>query len=555
MKILFFARHFTYLRNFESALRLLAEQGHQVHVAVERDEAFGGREMMDRLSNEYPGLTAGWSPERTDRWFFLATKLRLTIDYLRFMEPAYDLTPRLRARAKERVPQLLLRFLGLPLIRSTHGRRYLTRVLASLEQAIPLDPSILKFIREHHPDAVLITPLVGVVASPQLDYLYASLHLGVPTALSVWSWDHLSSKALIRTIPDRVLVWNHTQEREAVELHGVPRERVVVTGAQCFDQWFNRKPSRTRTSFYEHVGLRDDRPFLLWVCSSLFRGSPVEAEFVIRWIRNLRSHSESMLRNVNVLVRPHPSRMQEWESTDLSELEGVTLWGGNPVDIESRADYFDSLYYSAAVVGLNTSAFLEGAVVGRPVYTVLLPEFHENQEGTIHFNYLLTVGNGLLHASRTLEAHTAQLAECLRRREPTSVLSQDFVELFVRPQGLSVSSTQVFVEALESLSVLKPVPVAVPVTWSRRVSLTAFAWFANGIGRTVMMSRRERDQSTRVQAVRELKRADREIRLARKQEIRAAKAVRYAKRLKEKQRRSSRRRHRWLGLYPWGSRH
>ena len=101
----------------------------------------------------------------------------------------------------------------------------------------------------------------------------------------------------------------------------------------------------------------------------------------------------------------------------------------------------------------------------------MLPEFHENQEGTIHFNYLLTVGNGLLHASRTLEAHAGQLAECLRRREPTSVLSQDFVELFVRPQGLSVSSTQVFVEALESLSVLKPVPVAVPATWSRRVSL------------------------------------------------------------------------------------
>ena len=170
MKILFFARHFTYLRNFESALRLLAEQGHQVHVAVERDEAFGGREMMDRLSNEYPSLTAGWSPERTDHWFFLATKLRLTIDYLRFMEPAYDLTPRLRARAEERVPQLLLWVLGLPLIRSARGRRYLTRVLASLEQAIPLDPSILKFIREHHPDAVLITPLVGVVASPQLDY-------------------------------------------------------------------------------------------------------------------------------------------------------------------------------------------------------------------------------------------------------------------------------------------------------------------------------------------------------------------------------------------------
>ena len=91
-------------------------------------------------------------------------------------------------------------------------------------------------------------------------------------------------------------------------------------------------------------------------------------------------------------------------------------------------------------------------------------------------------------------------------------------------------------------------------TWPIRMSITVFSWFTNGICQTAMMSRRERDQSTRVQAVRELKRVDREIRLTRKQEVRAAKALRYAKRLKEKQRRS-RRRHRWLGLYPWGSRH
>ena len=76
--------------------------------------------------------------------------------------------------------------------------------------------------------------------------------------------------------------------------------------------------------------------------------------FGTRWIRYLRSHSESMLRNVNVLVRPHPSRMKEWESTDLSELEGVTLWGGNPVDRESRADYFDSLYSSDSLNTLNS---------------------------------------------------------------------------------------------------------------------------------------------------------------------------------------------------------
>ena len=90
---------------------------------------------------------------------------------------------------------------------------------------------------------MLLTPLIDL-GSSQIDYLRAARALGIPTALCVWSWDHLSSKALIRECPDRVFVWNETQKREAVELHRVPAERVVVTGAQCFDHWFDRTPSR-----------------------------------------------------------------------------------------------------------------------------------------------------------------------------------------------------------------------------------------------------------------------------------------------------------------------
>ena len=32
----------------------------------------------------------------------------------------------------------------------------------------------------------------------------------------VWSWDHLSSKAIIRDVPDRLFVWNDVQKREAL---------------------------------------------------------------------------------------------------------------------------------------------------------------------------------------------------------------------------------------------------------------------------------------------------------------------------------------------------
>ena len=55
--------------------------------------------------------------------------------------------------------------------------------------------------------------------------------------LPVASWDHLSSKALIRDVPDRVFVWNHTQEQEAMTLHGVPADRMQILRA-AFDATF-----------------------------------------------------------------------------------------------------------------------------------------------------------------------------------------------------------------------------------------------------------------------------------------------------------------------------
>jgi hypothetical protein len=451
MRILFIARHFTYFRNYESVVAGLAERGHQVHLVAERDEYLGGRAMVERLAAEYPSaVTFGWIPNRDDFWAPFATKLRMALDYLRYLEPAYASTPRLRARARERVPRIALWLLRAAGARSRTGRRALKAMLSTWERAVPRSTQIDAYLSAQEPDVVLFTPLIGVVVSPQLDYLQSAKALGLPTALGVWSWDHLSSKAILRSIPDRVFVWNETQRNEAITMHQVPPERVVVTGAQCFDQWFDRQPSMHRAEFCASLGL-PDRPFLLYVCSALFQGSVNEAQFVRHWVRELRASGLQPLASAPILIRPHPARMKEWTAVNLSSEPDVVLWGRNPIDADAKDGYFNSLFHSAAVVGLNTSAFLEAAVVGRPVFAPLLPEHHENQEGTIHFHYLLTVGGGLLHTARTLPEQFAELNAALEDPAPASQRSRRFVETFIRPHGRQVMATPLLVREVEAL--------------------------------------------------------------------------------------------------------
>src|SRR5687768_15457829 len=98
------------MRLFESVVQRLAERGHAVHLAADREEAMGGREMVERLAARYPAVTVGPSPNRAaGAWSDLARKIRLGLDYLRFLEPRYASTPHFENRARERAPRSIVR--------------------------------------------------------------------------------------------------------------------------------------------------------------------------------------------------------------------------------------------------------------------------------------------------------------------------------------------------------------------------------------------------------------------------------------------------------------
>ena len=133
MTVVFIARHFTYFRNFESVVIALAERGHSVHLAADREEALGGREMVDRLAARFPQrVTVGFTPIlQWGRYRRLSSALRLGLDYLRYSDPRYEATPKIRARAYERTPLAVLVLARLP------WRGLVTRLLERLEQAVP----------------------------------------------------------------------------------------------------------------------------------------------------------------------------------------------------------------------------------------------------------------------------------------------------------------------------------------------------------------------------------------------------------------------------------
>jgi len=464
-------------RNFESALRLMAERGHRVHVALETESRRAPTQWsaLERLAAECPGITYGPAPRREDRWASMARPLRLSLDYLSYFHPRYEDAREFRATRARHVPVAIQRVAALPLVRTRRGRALLGAVLGRLERALPTDPAIDAWLGECCPDLVLVTPLTEL-GTPQADYLRSARRLGVRAGICVYSWDNLTTGGRIRDVPEVVTVWNEYQREEAVELHGLPSARVVTTGAQAWDHWFERAPSRDRDAFCAEVGLRSDRPFVLFVGSSPYVRR--EVDYLTEWMARLRERGGA-LRDAGILIRPHPQGAERWDGLDLSALENVAVWpvgGADPIAPEAKADYFDSIHHCAAVVGVNTTAFIESAVVGRPVLSWLAPGFRDAQEGMLHFRYLLESEGGPLTVTSSFEEHADQLAAALRR-EFDAERDRAWVQGFVRPHGLDESATPRLVAAIEAAAV-GPVPARAPDgagTLALRAALTPVA--------------------------------------------------------------------------------
>jgi hypothetical protein len=173
---------------------------------------------------------------------------------------------------------------------------------------------------------------------------------------------------------------------------------------------------------------------------------------VRRWIASIRGSDDPRLREIGILVRPHPQHAAPWREVDFASFGNVAIHpraGANPVDEDRRADFFDSLHHSVAVVGINTSALIEAAIAGRPVLALTMPELAGGQDGTLHFRHL--VDGGLLHTSDSLEGHLAQLRDAVAGRLEMARAGA-FVGSFVRPLGLDRPATSHVVAAVEELA-------------------------------------------------------------------------------------------------------
>ena len=152
-----------------------------------------------------------------------------------------------------------------------------------------------------------------------------------------------------------------------------------------------------------------------------------------------------------ILVRPHPLNLTIWEGFSQPD---ATVYPTCNRDIfysmDARRIFFESLHYSIGVIGLNTTAMVETAIVDKPTITWLNERYASTQELSGHFHHLADAG--FMETARTSAEVTDKIGRLLADEDPGRECRRTFVTDFIRPWGRGVAASVVMKEALLAIA-------------------------------------------------------------------------------------------------------
>ena len=446
MKILFIGDQVAFFRHMEPILWPLHHEGHNIVIGM---GAKGKEGLSDSVVSDFLSTTCNepllyLAPRR----IFLGNLLTVARDllgysiYLKSEHPSPFLADRFKDKMSPFSQKIASKRVFHKMLSTDRTRDY----LRGIERLFPPDRKIKKGIAEIKPDIVVAVSSL-IWNTPVTDYLKAAKALSVPTVLVIASWDNLTTKSTFHATPDAVFLWNEALTKEAVVLHDMPLEIIHVTGAQTFDYLFEMKPSCGYKAYCKKLGVRPDKPYIVYLGSSVSISGD-ETGYAREFLSRLDNKD-----NVSVVLRPHPLNAQIWDDFSAPNLVVSPKGGVWPNALAAKQDLFDVLFHAKAVVGVNTSAMIEAAIMDKPCITIMADEYAHSQAESGHFQHLLQAD--FLEVAGNFEEANAIIQQILNGTDQKAIQRRNFVQNFIRPRGMERSAGELVATLIEDIHAQK----------------------------------------------------------------------------------------------------
>ncbi len=245
MKLLFLIDNLQFFRDvFRSAVlpRLFADSDTEVIVA----STYSADAIAQEFAHPRLRVHALQAP-RPHSWADLAYSVAKDLYVLERPEGSFAQKRLVEAEQRERRSLAVRLALGrLFLAMGLTSRAVMCRV-----EGIGIEPDFDALLQRERPDLVIFSTMLPGVGP----WLKAARKRGIPTVLSVASWDNPTSKGPLMVPPDHALAWSGEMKRELMHFHWLPAERITTVGVLYFESYFAAKDLPDRATFCAGLGI------------------------------------------------------------------------------------------------------------------------------------------------------------------------------------------------------------------------------------------------------------------------------------------------------------
>ncbi|MGC8667519.1 MAG: hypothetical protein ACP5VE_05330 [Chthonomonadales bacterium] len=196
---------------------------------------------------------------------------------------------------------------------------------------------------------------------------------GIPVVAYIPSFDNITTKNRLVLTYDAYIVWSEDQKRQLQSYYPAAQQvPVYAVGAPQYDVFFQQRFIQTRAEFCAAIGLRSDRPIILYALGSpnLLKGEADGALEFARWV------AQGRFGDAQLIVRPHPL----FDNGELAQRLagfGPRVVLQRPVGIEAGCvrshdatairEWVNSFRHADVVVNLSSTVSVDAALWDRPV--------------------------------------------------------------------------------------------------------------------------------------------------------------------------------------------
>jgi hypothetical protein len=256
---------------------------------------------------------------------------------------------------------------------------FLRGVVRCMDRLVGVHPGVSALLDKYKPDLVLAPDIVF-----PLDriFLRAAKRKGYFVVGMTRSWDNLTSKGVIQILPDVLILHTSRMKKQAVELVGMPEQRIAVTGPPDYDKYF-QPLATSRGEFCRKLGIPLERKIVLFApFYDEYTGSAlIMLNILLGAVKNGRLPTD-----LHFLVRYRPAT-PEMSSTEIEASGNVTFtkpcefyfpvnanvqaptrdWEFSPDDNELM---INSIAYSDIVITTYSTLAIDAAARDKPTIGV-----------------------------------------------------------------------------------------------------------------------------------------------------------------------------------------